>query len=171
MNKKKYVNMFYPCSDEFTTYESDLIKKRINPKICVMSTADWMYLSRLRDTHYANITVMGCDPKLINELDMLKDYDIIILDTDKPFMESMLYGITDVAGVINSRYEKEVSLVYSFKKDDKKIASQQFVDEQGLHDAGFVDGTCDLRNMIDNSYKVLINKNQKKKDKQKKKSK
>ena len=81
------------------------------------------------------------------------------------------YGITDVAGVINSRYEKEVSLVYSFKKDDKKIASQQFVDEQGLHDAGFVDGTCDLRNMIDNSYKVLINKNQKKKDKQKKKSK
>jgi len=171
MKRKNYTDMFYSFGEELNTYETDLIKKRINPKVCVMSTgADWMYINKLQDRHYANITIIGNDPKLMVELDKVKDYDIIILDSAKPFSEETLADLTRVAGIVNTQYGNDISIIYSFQKDDKSLATKLFYDGNGLEDLGFVDGTCDLKNMIDNAY-ISIIKKEKEKNKQKKKSK
>ena len=153
---------------DFNAYEKALIKDRINPNVCVMSSgAEWNYISNLKDTHYANITVIGSDPKLIAEYDMLKDYDIIILDSIKPFMDSSLDELINIAGIINMNYNKDVAMVYSFIKDNKKIAVKFISDQNGLNDLGFIEGSIDLRTMLDDSYKVLNPVKQKKKKKSK----
>lgn len=156
---------------EFNTYEKALIKEHVNPNICVMSSgADWMYINNLKERHYANITVIGSDPRLIVELDKIKDYDIMIFDTEKPFSESSLYDLIDVAGAISLQYNNKMSLIYSFISNNKKIAGHFLLDGNGYEDLGIIDSACDLRNMLDNSYKVLFNKN-KQENRQKKKSK
>lgn len=149
---------------DFNTYEQAL-KERINPSVCIMSTGDWNYICNLKDTYYANITVMGNDPKLIVEYNILKDYDILILDSMKPFMNSSLNELIDIANIINTRYDKNVAVIYSFLKDNKKIAVKYVYDQYGLSDKGLVEGTIDLRTMLDDSYKVLNPVKQKKKSK------
>lgn len=169
--KRNSVDMFYSFGDELNTYENDLIKKRINPKVCVMSAgADWMYISKLKDRHYADITVIGSNPVLMVELNKVKEYDMIILDSTKPFSEEFYNSLTGVAGILNSQYGNDISIVYAFQNTDKKMAAKFYCDDNGLEDLGFVEGPCDLRNMLDSSYTSLVNK-QKQKNKQKKKSK
>lgn len=168
--KKNYSNTFYSVG-EHNTYENDLIKKHINPKVCIMSAgADWMYISTLQNRHYANITVIGSDPKLMVELDKVKDYDIIILDSAKSFSEETLADLTGVAGIVSTQYGNDISIVYAFQSNEKKMATKLFCGNNGLEDLGLVEGPCDLKNMINSAYISITNK-RKQKNKQKKKSK
>lgn len=155
---------------DFNTYEKALIKNRINPRVCLMSAGvDWMYISNLKDVHYANITVIGNNPKLIKEYDILKDYDILILDSMKNFENETLDELVSVAGEVSDKYDKNVAMIYSFLRNNKKIAVKFVSDKYGFDELGIVEGIVDLRAMLDESYKVLnpVKEKQKKKKKSK----
>lgn len=153
---------------DFNTYEKALIKNRINPSVCLMSTGvDWMYISNLKAIHYADITVIGNDPKLINEYDILKDYDILILDSMKDFKNEILDDLVSVAGEVSNKYDKNVAMIYSFLRDNRKVAVKFISDKYGFDELGIIDGTIDLRTMLDEAYKVLNPVKVKKKKKSK----
>lgn len=156
---------------DFNNYEKDLIKQHKNPKICIMSNgADWLYLNELINKFYANITIIGTDPKLIVELDKIKDYDIMIVDSSNSFSEVQYKDFLNVARSISIEYQKKISLIYGFNKDKRKVCIQNKADQEKIHDLGIVDDLYDIRDMIDTAYKFIL-PSKKRYEKKKKKSK
>ena len=148
---------------DYNNYEKDLIKLHKNPKICIMSSgADWLYLNDLINKFYANITIIGTDPKLIIELDKMKDYDMMILDSPDPFSESKYHILLELAFIIQSKYHKDVDFIYCCTNHNKKIASIHHVNDIGVDFEGLVDGECNLRNLINVAYNSLNHKKKKK---------
>ena len=154
---------------DFNTYEKLLIKLHENPKICIMTDgADWLYLNELQMKHNASITIIGSNPLLLEELDKIKDYDIMLFESGRSFSDADLSIFTKTALILSSEYKKKISLIYSFIKSDKK-GIKQFICNDGLINLlGSSEGLFDTRSLLDIATKNLYYENSKKRSKKKK---
>jgi len=151
---------------DFNTYEKMVIKKHINPSVCFMTSgSSWEYLNDLQWKSNADVTILGSNPAYIKQYNKIKDYDMMILESQSGFSDGVFCDFMNIANIISDEYKNKIFLVYSFLNSNGSFTACQGVSDCGsFTDIGSVNGMFNSRDLLDIAAKNYINfeKNEKK---------
>ena len=116
-------------NNNFNNYERNLIKRHINPKICVLSNGDdWEYLNHLIMKFNANITILGSNYNLLMQKENIKDYDLIIYQSTKnPLSPEDNYTYGMILSTPAEYYNKIISIIRTSKYEDGHIGINEII--------------------------------------------
>lgn len=109
---------------KITNYEINLIEKKINPKICILSDGNEIeYIKYLKEKFNADITILDSNFYLLNQEENQKDYDLIIYQTNETTNN---FNFSYIAGNTATKYNKITSIIKAIRNKENYII-QEFI--------------------------------------------